>query len=324
MEENVKRSISLRAMPAALLTAALLAILAACGNVSDGGGSGPSDSGDGGGSTITVGSKNFTEQYILGEMYAQALEANGLKVEKKLDLGSAQIADKALRNDQIDLYPEYTGTSLVDVLKYEGKFPDTPEATYEQAKKRYEERAPAATMLEPADFNNTYGIFVTSEVAQERNLKTLSDLAEASPELTFVTFTEFLTRPDSYPNMKKNYPAFDWKDTFTVNSIGGPIYQGVRQGEGEVGVGFTTDGQLASDDLVVMEDPKNIWPFYYPAPVVRSDVLEKNPKIQDVLNSVSESLDAETMRRLNAQVDIEQEDPEDVAQEYLEEEGLLD
>ncbi len=96
------------------------------------------------------------------------------------------------------------------------------------------------------------------------------------------------------------------------------------QGEGDVGVGFTTDGQLASDELVVMEDPKSIWPFYYPAPVVRSDVLQKNPKMKGVLNEVSASLDAETMRKLNAQVDIEQEEPEDVAAEYLKKKGLVD
>lgn len=314
-----KTKMTVRALLAALFT---LALAAACGNVGEEGGSGPSGS-SGDKSAIVVGSKNFTEQYVLGELYAQAMEAEGLSVETKLDLGSAQVADKALRSGQIDIYPEYTGTALVDLLGYKGKDLSTPEATYKKTKELYEKREPATTMLQPADFNNTYGVFVTRKVAERRNLETLSDLAEASPDLTFVAFTEFLSRPDSYPNMKKNYPAFNWKDTFTVNSIGGPIYQGVRQGEGEVGIGFTTDAQLASDDFVVMEDPKSIWPFYYPGPVVRSEVLEKNPKIEEVLNSVNETLDAKTMRQLNAQVDIEQEDPEDVAQEYLEKEGLL-
>jgi osmoprotectant transport system substrate-binding protein len=124
--------------------------------------------------------------------------------------------------------------------------------------------------------------------------------------------------------MQKNYEGLEFGDVKIVNSIGGPIYQGVLQGEGDAGVGFTTDSQLASDELVVMEDRKNIWPFYYPAPVVRSDVLEKYPKMEEALNSVSETLDAETMRQLNAQVDLEQEDPEDVAQGYLEEQGIID
>lgn len=306
----------IRAIPALLA----MLILTACGNVGDSGGS----EGGGGGPTITVGSKNFTEQYILGELYAQALAANGFSVEKKLDLGSEQIADKALQNGQIDMYPEYTGTSLVAVLGYKGENPPTPEATYQKAKELYAKRDPADTMLTPAQFNNTYGIFVRSQVAEQDDLKTLTDLAAVSPELTFVSFSEFQNRPDGYPNMQKNYEGLDFGDIKIVNSIGGPIYQGVLQGEGDVGVGFTTDGQLASDELVVMEDPKNIWPFYYPAPVVRSDVLEQNPKMEKVLNSVSETLDAETMRKLNAQVDIEREDPEDVAAEYLQEKGIVE
>ena len=308
----------IRAIPAVL---AALALLAACGNVGDTGGS---EEGGGGGPTITVGSKNFTEQYILGELYAQALAANGFSVEKKLDLGSEQIADKALQNGQIDMYPEYTGTALVAIHGYEGENPPTPEATYQKAKKLYAEREPADTMLTPAPFNNTYGIFVRKEVAEQQNLTTLADLAEASPELTFVSFSEFQNREDGYPNMQKNYEGLNFGDVKIVNSIGGPIYQGVLQGEGDVGVGFTTDGQLASDELVVMEDPKSIWPFYYPAPVVRSDVLQKNPKMEEVLNSVSETLDVKTMRQLNAQVDIEQEDPDEVAAEYLKDQGLVE
>jgi osmoprotectant transport system substrate-binding protein len=307
----------IRAIPAVLA----LLLIAACGNVGSSSGSGPS-AGEGGGSgpTITVGSKNFTEQYVLGELYAQALEAKGFNVEKKLDLGASAIADKALQNGQIDMYPEYTGTSLVEIFKQEEQ-PDTPEATYQKASELYARRDPADTMLTPAPFNNT---FVRREVAEKYDLKTLADLAKASPELKFVLFSDFRSREDGYPNMKKNYPAFDFGDFVIVNSIGGPIYQGVLQGEGDVGVGFTTDAQLASDELVVMEDPKSIWPFYYPAPVVRSDVLEKNPKMKGVLNEVSKTLDAETMRELNAKVAIEQEDEADVAREFLQKKGIVE
>jgi osmoprotectant transport system substrate-binding protein len=317
------RTKPIRAIPVVLAALTLALLLAACGNVGGSGGSGPSaGDGGGGGPTITVGSKNFTEQYVLGELYAQALEAKGFNVEKKLDLGSAAIADKALQNGQIDMYPEYTGTSLVEIFKQSDQ-PNTPEATYQKAKQLYAQRDPADTMLTPAPFNNTYGIFVRKEVAEQHGLQTLADLAEASPELTFVSFSEFQNRADGYPNMQKNYPAFDFGKIVKVNSIGGPIYQGVLQGEGDAGVGFTTDGQLASDELVVMEDPKSIWPFYYPAPVVRSEVLQKNPKMKEVLNPVSKSLGAETMRQLNSQVDIEQEDPEDVAAKFLQEKGIV-
>jgi osmoprotectant transport system substrate-binding protein len=308
----------IRAVPALLAGLSLLLVVA-CGNV---GGSGGSDSG--GGPTITVGSKNFTEQYILGNMYAQALEANGFNVETKLDLGSEQIADKALQDGQIDLYPEYTGTALVAIVPYDGDPTDlsTPKDTYEAAKKGYAKRDPADTMLTPAPFNNTYGIFVRRSVAEDQGITNLEQLSEASPNLTFISYSEFQNRSDGYPNVKKNYPAFDFDQIEIVNQLG-LRYSGLESGEGDVGVGFTTDGQLTSDQLVVMEDPKSIWPFYYPAPVVRSDVLEENPKIKGILNEVSASLDVETMRELNGQVDLDQEDPEDVAQGYLEEQGIV-
>jgi osmoprotectant transport system substrate-binding protein len=317
-----------RVVPALLTMLALFAV-AACGNV--GGGSGDSCSGGGGGGngpTIAIGSKNFTEQYILGNMYATALEESGFNVERNLNLGSEQIADRALQSGEIDLYPEYTGTALVAILDYgEDKLEklDSPEATYQAAKKLYAERETPDTMLQPASFNNTYGIFVRSNVAEERNLQTLADLADASSELTFVSYSEFQNRSDGYPNMQENYPAFDFQDVTIANQLG-LRYQGVTEenGEGDVGVGFLTDGQLASDQLTVMEDPKSIWPFYNPAPVVRSDTLEENPEMEKILNEVTASLDVEKMRELNGMVDLEQEDPEDVAREHLEQEGVIE
>ena len=310
----------IRAVPA-LLTGLALLLVVACGNV---GGTDSSGSGGGGGPTITVGSKNFTEQYILGNMYVQALDANGFNGVAKLNWGSEQIADKALQNGQIDLYPEYTGTALVATVDYKGDPADlnTPQETYEAAKKGYAERSPADTMLEPAPFNNTYGIFVRKSVAEKNGLTNMDELAQASKNLTFISYSEFQNRSDGYPNMQKNYPALDFKEIKIVNELG-LRYSGLESGEGDVGVGFTTDGQLTSDQLVVMKDPKSIWPFYYPAPVVRSDVLKKYPKIEKVLNEVSASLDVETMRELNGQVDLDQEDPEDVAKEYLEEQGIV-
>jgi osmoprotectant transport system substrate-binding protein len=298
------------------LALALALALSACGNVG-GGGQG------GGGPAITVGSKNFTEQFILGELYAQTLEANGFTVKRQLNLGSEQIADGALQDGQIDFYPEYTGTALVAILGYKGENPPTPEATYEEARSRYAERNPADTMLQYADFNNNYGIFVRRDVADEMGLRTLDDLAKAAPELTFATFSEFQDRDDGYPNMVKNYPGLnDFKDTIVVNDLG-LRYQGVENGEADVGVGFLTDGQLTSSKLTVLEDEKSIWPFYYPAPVVRSDVLEKNPEVEDILTSVTQTLDVDTIRELNGRVDMNQEDPEDVARGFLQQQGLI-
>jgi osmoprotectant transport system substrate-binding protein len=258
-------------------------------------------------------------------MYAQALDANGFNGVAKLNLGSAPIADKALQNGQIDLYPEYTGTSLVEILPYKGNPADlnSAEATYEAAKKGYAERSPADTMLTPAPFNNTYGIFVRKSVADKYGLTNMDELARASKNLTFISFSQFQNRSDGYPNIKKNYPAFDFQEIKIVNELG-LRYSGLESDEGDVGVGFTTDGQLTSDQLVVMKDPKSIWPFYHPAPVVRSEVLEKYPKIEKVLNEVTASLSLDTMRELNGKVDLDQEDPEDVAKQYLEDEGIID
>jgi osmoprotectant transport system substrate-binding protein len=311
----------IRAAPV-LLTGLALLLAVACGNV---GGTDSSGSGGGGGPTITVGSKDFTEQFILGSMYAQALDANGFNGVAKLNLGSEQIADKALQNGQIDLYPEYTGTALVAIVPYKGNPADlnSAKATYEAAKKGYAERSPADTMLTQASFNNTYGIFVRKSVADKYGLTNMNELAKDSKNLTFISFSQFQNRSDGYPNIKKNYPAFDFQEIKIVNELG-LRYSGLESGEGDVGVGFTTDGQLTSDQLVVMKDPKSIWPFYHPAPVVRSEVLEKYPKIEKVLNDVTASLSLDTMRELNGQVDLDQEDPEDVAKQHLEEEGIID
>ncbi len=318
--------------PKVFLRAALVALLAltvaACGNAG-GGGQESGGGGNGDGPTVTVGSKNFTEQFVLAELYAQALEAKGFNVKRKTSLGSEQIADSALQTKKkdgsydIDFYPEDTGTALVNLLDYKGEQPDTPKATYEEAKKRYAARKPADTMLTPANFNNNYGIFVRSNVAKERGLKALDDLAKASPDLRFASFSEFQDRSDGYPNMKKNYPALNFKDTIIANDLG-LRYQGVTDDEADVGVGFLTDGQLNSDDLTVLEDKKSIWPFYYPAPVVRSDVLEENPEMEEILNSVSATLNVDIMRELNGRVELQQEEPADVAREHLEAEGLLE
>ena len=307
----------------ATLVALLMFTVAACGNAGGGGQGGGGGGGEGDGPSVTVGSKNFTEQFVLGELYAQALEAKGFNVERQLNLGSEQIADRALQDGQIDFYPEYTGTALVAILGFEGDNPPTPEATYEEAKKRYAEREVPATMLTPADFNNNYGIFVRRDIAEEQNLQTIEDLAAVSGELRFASYSEFQDRSDGYPNMQKNYPGLDFKDITIANDLG-LRYQGVTDDRADVGVGFLTDGQLTSDDLTVLEDTKSIWPFYYPAPVVRSDALEENPEMEEILNSVSETLDVDIMRDLNGRVDLEQEEPADVAREHLEANGLLE
>jgi osmoprotectant transport system substrate-binding protein len=300
---------------ASVVALLLLSIAAGCGMGATVGGNG--------GAPVVVGSKNFTEQVILGELYAGSLEAGGFEVEKRLNLGNEQIADGALQSGQVDLYPEYTGTALTAILEDAGEHPESPEETYEAAKRLYAEREPAAVMLRPARYESNYGIVVRREVAEERGLATLSDLAEASPELTFVSFSEFLDRQDGYPNMRRHYPALDFGEIVVVGDIG-LRYERLMSGDADVGIGFTTDGQLASEELVVLRDEKKIWPFYHPAPVVRAETLEENPEIEDILDRVSATLDVEAMREMTGAVDLEGERPEAVARRHLQGEGLLE
>lgn len=305
-------------LPALLALLFALASATACGNVgsSGSGGEGPA---------ITVGSKNFTEQLILGEMYSLALEEEGFNVEERLDLGSVQIADRALQNGQIDVYPEYTGTALVAIFGVEPEdYPENPEATLDRVRELYSERDPADTMLEQTNFENTYGIVVRREVAEEYGIETLEDLAEVSNELTFATFSEFQERADGFPNMEANYPALDFGDILIVNDIG-LKYAGLENGEADAAIGFTTDLQFGQDEFVIAEDTKDIWPSYYPAPVIRQDYLDENPEVEEVLNNVSGATpDAAGMRELIGRVDNDQEDPEDVAREYLAGEGVIE
>lgn len=299
------------------LVAALALVVTACG-----GGGGGAQGGEQG-ETITVGSKNFTEQYVLAELYAQALSANGFNGETRIDLGSEQIADQALQSGEIDMYPEYTGTALVSILNVEPPLPDTAEETYEKARQLYADRDPENAMLEPADFNNNYAIIVRKETAEKYGLKTLDDLAKASPELRFASYSEFENRSDGFPNVKENYPDMNFKDKVIVNDLG-LRYRALAENEADVGIGFRTDGQLASDELVEVEDTKNIWPIYQPAPVFRGEVLDQNPEVREVVNTVTRSLTLDKMREMNSAVELQQEEPNDVAQQFLEEEGLLE
>lgn len=307
-----------------LMVVSLAALVAACGGGSGGGGdSGGGDSGGGGGS-VSVGSKKFTEQILLGEMYAQAFEAADYDVKRELNLGSEQIMDKSLQDGTIDVYPEYTGTAYVAILeKPPESYPDTAEETYKQVAEFYENREDTPMqMLEPSPFENNYGIVMRTEKAEELGIESLADLAENSGELTFSSYSEFQNRSDGYKNMQENYPELDFQNIRVVNDLG-IRYKALAENEADVAIGYTTDGQLASDKLTVLEDPEDIWPKYYPAPVVTQEFLDENEDAEEILNEVSASLDADIMRELNGAVDLEQEDYEDVARGHLEEAGIL-
>ena len=316
--EIVKNKTMLIRAVTALLVAALVSFAAACGGGAGGGGEG------GGGPSVSVGSKKFTEQILLGEMYAQAFEDEGYSVKRKLNLGSEQVMDKSLQDGTIDVYPEYTGTAYIAILKKDPETaPASEEATYKQVAKYYENREDTPMkMLEPAHFDNNYGIVMLTKEANKLGIDTLGDLAEKSDQLVFSSYSEFQNRSDGYENMQKNYPKLDFKDIKIVNDLG-IRYKALSEGEADVGIGFTTDGQLASPKLKVIEDTKSIWPKYEPAPVVTQEFLNKNKDAEKILNEVSASLDAKKMRELNGAVDLEQEDYEDVARQHLEEAGVV-
>ena len=317
--EKVKNKTMLIRAVTALLVTALLAVTAACG-----GGAGGGAGGDSGGPKVSVGSKKFTEQILLGEMYAQAFEDEGYDVTRKLNLGSEQVMDKSLQDGTIDVYPEYTGTAYVAILKKPPEsYPKTAKETYEQVAEFYKNRKDTPMqMLEPAHFNNSYGISMLTKEANKLGIETLSDLAAKSDQLVFSSYSEFQNRSDGYPNMKENYPKLDFKEIKIVNDLG-IRFKALAEGEADVGIGYTTDGQLASPELKVIEDTNTIWPIYEPAPVVTQEFLDKNPDAKKILNEVSASLNADKMRALNGAVDLEQEDYEDVARQHLEDEGII-
>jgi osmoprotectant transport system substrate-binding protein len=265
---------------------------------------------------VRVGSKNFTEQFIVAEIYAQALEAAGIKVERKLNLGGTLIAHKALEEKQIDLYPEYTGTMLLAVVKAE---PMTDrKAVYEKVKSEY--AAKGLVVLNEAPVNNTYNMVVRPETAAQYKLETLSDLARVAKELKLGAGPEFRDRKDGLPGLKATY-GIEFKEDLQMAI--GLRYQALANKQIDVVNGYATDGMISALKLKRLKDDKNLWPPYYLAPVVRKDALDANPKIAEVLNRTSALLDETTMAEMNYKVDNDKEEPKDVARAFLKAKGVV-
>ena len=265
---------------------------------------------------VRVGSKNFTEQFIVAELYAQALEAAGIKVERKINLGGTLIAHKALEEKQIDMYPEYTGTMLLAVLKAE---PMTDrKAVYDKVKSEY--AAKGFVVLNETPFQNTYNMVVRPETAAQYKLETLSDLAKAAPELKVGAGPEFRDRKDGLPGLKAKYGIVFKED---LQMAIGLRYQALSNKQIEVVNGYSTDGMIGALNLKRLKDDKGLWPPYYLVPVVRKDALDANPKMADVLNRVSALLDEATITDMNYKVDGEKEEPKDVARAFLKSKGIV-
>lgn len=274
--------------------------------------------GGSGSQPVRVASKDFTEAFILGEMYALALENSGLTVERKLNLGGTPVAQAALVNDEIDLYPEYTGTALLTVLKLPVN--SDRQQVYDTVTQEYKEQFDLV-WLDPAPMNNTQALAMTQEGSAKFGIKTISDLVARGSELTIVTTPEFEEREDGLPGLKRVYGEFEFKNLIPVDA--GLRYEALIRGEADVVEAFGTDGQISAYDLVVLEDDKGLFPPYQVAPVVRQAAIDANPSIAEVLNTLAPQLTDETMRRLNNEVDGNKREPAEVAKEFLTEIGVL-
>jgi osmoprotectant transport system substrate-binding protein len=305
-------------MRARLLTAALAVMIlafAGCGGASDSGkkaGPAPSDA-----PTITIGTKNFTEQFILGELYKQALEASGFKVELKSDIGSSEIVDRALTAGSLDMYPEYTGVLLSEIARVRQR-PDSPQAAYRRAKAFQEKRG--FTLLSMTPFSDSNALAVTPKTANEFNLSTIKDL-ERIPGATIAAPPEFRSRFEGLIGLRQRYGL---RDVVVRPFKIGEQYPALQNGKVDAAAVFTTDGELVKGRFVILTDPRNLFAFQNVAPVIRADIVRKYPKMAAVINSVSARLTTQAMRTMNAAAVQRKQPPAQVAREFLKGAGLLE
>lgn len=295
---------TLKRMTALALAVMMAMALAACG------GSGSSSGGD---KSVVVGSKDFTENEIVAEIYALALEDAGFTVERKMDIAGS-VVHTSITSGEIDIYPEYTGTGLISILQMDA-LTDQDEV-YNTVKDAYDEQFDI-TWLDYAEANDGQGLFIAKRASDEYGITTISDLQANADKLRFASQGEFDERDDGIPGLTKVYGPFNWKSSKIYDN--GLKYEVVENDEADVAPAYTTEGKLVeTDKFVLLEDDKHMWPPYNLAPIVRNEVLEQYPEIAEALNAVSATLDTETVTQLNAKVDIDGEEYEDVALEYWE------
>jgi len=305
------------------LFAVLTLIVAGCGGAGGGGASGDIDLS---GAELTVGSKEFTEQLILGQITLQVLENAGATVNDQIGLAGTVAARKALESGEIDMYWEYTGTGWITHLGHTDPIPDR-QKQFEAVAKEDLAKNDIKWLSPPAPANNTYAMAVRSEAYDKLGVKQLSDfkqLVEENPEeATVCVGTEFSTRDDGLPGMEKAY-NFEFPKENIVKIDEGLIYQQTDKGDkcnfGEV---FQTDGRIANLDLKLVEDDKSFFPIYNPALNVREDVMKKYPQIAKLFAPISKKLTTQTLQKLNAKVDVEGQLEDQVAEEWLSKNGFI-
>ncbi len=269
--------------------------------------------------SVVIGSKDFSESIILGEMFAQLIENNtDIGVVRKLNMGGTFVCFEAIKNGDIDIYPEYTGTGLTAQLKMD-VITDSEEAyrvVAEEFNKQFNIK-----WLSPLGLNNTYTLAVTQEVVEEYGVETFSDLAAVSEDLIFGAEHEFFNRQDGFEGLV---------DAYGMEFAGEPKkmqvalkYQAIGNGDMDVTDAFATDGQIIQYNLKILEDDKGFFPPYYVAPIVKNETLEQFPELEGVLDMLAGLVDDATMTELNYRVDVEGESVETVATDFLTNAGLV-
>lgn len=284
-----------------ILAGAALVSLTACQ-----GGNGSDDK------TIIVGSKGFTENLILSELYALALEDAGFHVEREFEVSNAVIHE-ALCNGEIDLYPEYTGTALMTILG-EPMMTD-PQEVYDTVKDMYASRYDLDVLdMSPASDGNSLAI--RKDTAEEYGIQTISDLQANADKIRFGSTSDFYEREDGMLGLEKVYGEFDFA---SENSFDNSLkYQVMESDEVDCVPAYTTDAQLSSGDFVLLEDDKGLWPPYNVIPVARQEIIDEYPEAAEAINELSAQIDTATLTKLNARVDVNKEEYDDVAADFYE------
>lgn len=269
--------------------------------------------------TIVIASKNFTESMILAELMAGMIEHHStLSVDRKLDLGSTIICQRAMENKEIDIYPEYTGTAYLIVLHQAYREGETKEVIYDTVKNAYQKQFDI-TWLSPFGFNNSAAIAIRADIAKRYQVQTISDLRKMRTDFSIAALSENLQRPDGVPGIRKVYglPLSNIQE-MDISLI----YDALAHGQIDAGFVFSTDGRIPKYHLQVLTDDKHVFPSYYAAPLVRGAILRQHPQLASLLAPLANSLDENKMQQLNAEVDIDHQTPHQVAEAFLLQRGL--
>lgn len=269
---------------------------------------------------VTIGSKQFTENIVLGEVYAQLIEAKtDIPVTRKLNLGGTSVCMPAMEKGEIDLYFEYTGTAYNEILDHELEPGTTADEILEVCQTELNDQG--ITMFDPLGLNNTYALAIKTARMDEFGITTISELASISEQIRFGAGHTFYTRVhDGYDGIVATY-GLNFKEALKMDTS--LLYEAADKDELDVIVVFGTDALLKKYDMTTLEDDKGVFPPYQGAPICRNEALEAYPELKEVLNTLAGAVDDETIQDLNYQVDVEKRSVEDVAKEFLTNNGYI-